>query len=508
MPDIINNSDKNKKYVGKKILLDANKTKAVNTNINIQSKPDKKNKGRKRRYSRTYEPTNTPLSNKQISDVMDSNKTKNDVIFDNIDVFIDNENKQNYSKSDTRRGKSKTNKSSSSSTSTKKDGSAQTSYDLTEYEDNDKLSPFINIFQQLDPSFAGKKKDEERLRKKEKRLNKIKEYFNTPEDEIETLEDDVDDIASLITLIEKLIVIEKETKSVPKCTLHYPIAKNVLPVLKEMNSMIGMENIKETMTDLTLFHLQGLDAMNKHMLHTIIDGPPGSGKSTVVKILAKFFSRLGFLESDEVVYLTRSQMVGKYLGHTASQTEEIFKKALGKVLVFDELYSLGNPEGKDSFAKEAIDTITMCLDKYAADIIFIGCGYKDEINQSFMSYNPGLERRFTIRLSTKAPTPEGLNKIYQKLIHEDEWCFSEGFESTDDFFEERKLAFLFNGGDIETLYQKTKVAHARRALRLKPSQKKKINLKDMEKGYQMFLQNDDVKKRLEGANVSMAMLYM
>jgi len=117
--------------------------------------------------------------------------------------------------------------------------------------------------------------------------------------------------------------------------------------LTELKRMIGMPKLKKAILDQVIYFLQDFDEKNAHMMHTIIEGPPGSGKTEVAKILAKIYARLGFLNKDKVTSVRRSDLIGQYLGQTAIKTQKAIDSAKGGVLLIDEAYSLGNPEGRD-----------------------------------------------------------------------------------------------------------------------------------------------------------------
>jgi SpoVK/Ycf46/Vps4 family AAA+-type ATPase len=190
--------------------------------------------------------------------------------------------------------------------------------------------------------------------------------------------------------------------------------KEPLIILK---NMIGMDKVKKTVLDLILYYIQRFEKQNSDMLHTIIEGPPGVGKTELGKILGKVYKALGILKSDKFTIATRSDLIGQYLGQTAPKTQEVIDNASGGVLFIDEAYSLGNPDKRDSFAKECIDTINLNLDKNKKKIIVIIAGYKEELESSFFSYNPGLKRRFPFVFTIDGYKPEEL-KALTTLLNE------------------------------------------------------------------------------------------
>ena len=144
--------------------------------------------------------------------------------------------------------------------------------------------------------------------------------------------------------------------------------------------MIGMESVKQDMVDHILFKIQNLDTKNTDMMHTVIQGPPGVGKTEVAKIIGKIYLAMGILKNNKFIKANRSQLIAGYLGQTAKATQKIIDSAIGGILFIDEVYSLGNAEKRDSFAKECIDTINENLTDKKTDFICIIAGYKEEID--------------------------------------------------------------------------------------------------------------------------------
>ena len=272
--------------------------------------------------------------------------------------------------------------------------------------------------------------------------------------------------------------------------------------------MIGMSDIKNRIIDLFFFYLQNFmkNESKNNMLHTIIEGSPGSGKTEVSKILAKLYHKLGIVKTDKFIIAKRSDLIGKYLGHTAIKTQEVFDRAKNGVLFIDEAYSLGNSEGKDSFSKECIDTINQNLTEKKGEIIVIIAGYKKQLKESFFSYNPGLLRRFPFRFTIGDYTPEDLMEIYKKMIKDNEWELSNKNKIKLDFFIKNKEFFPYNGGDMETLWHFTKIVHSRRVFGLDIEFRKKITNEDLNNAFKLFITNDEVKNRKNNRNISKEIL--
>lgn len=273
----------------------------------------------------------------------------------------------------------------------------------------------------------------------------------------------------------------------------FKVARLVKP-LQELKKMIGMNNIKTDIFDILMYQLQEFDT-KKDMLHTIIEGEPGVGKTELTKIIAKIYQSMGYLTNDIIKFVKRSDLIGGYLGQTAIKTQKVLDECKGGVLIIDEAYSLGNPEGRDSYSKECIDTLTAYLSEFPETIVFI-IGYKEALEKCFFSVNKGLERRFGYRFSLNKYEPSDLRLILFKIIEHNDWKVDK--ESVNDkFFEEKKDYFIFNGGDMLNLFTKAKFSHSKRFFkeRLGSNSKRVLNCEDIENGFKMLMDDSKFAER-------------
>jgi SpoVK/Ycf46/Vps4 family AAA+-type ATPase len=270
--------------------------------------------------------------------------------------------------------------------------------------------------------------------------------------------------------------------------------------LEELNNMIGMKDLKNNIVDQILYFIQDLHK-NKdstgEFLHTVICGPPGTGKTEIAKLMGKIYSKIGILSNGTFKKVTRSDLIAGYLGQTALKTRDVIKESLGGVLFIDEAYSLGNSEKRDSFSKECIDTLCEALSDNKENLMVIIAGYEKELKECFFSLNQGLDSRFTWRFKTDDYTHEDLYKIFLKKVKDIGWEIDDSSNITCNWFKDNKDCFRFYGRDIETLLSKTKIAHSRRVFCRPESEKKKLNVKDLDKGFEMYLKNDDIKIKRE-----------
>ncbi len=263
---------------------------------------------------------------------------------------------------------------------------------------------------------------------------------------------------------------------------------NIIPALEELDKIIGMNNVKEKIFRSICYFLHDIkiDGIINEMNHVMIQGPPGVGKTTIAKIMGNIYLRLGFLENDNFITATRSDLVAKYLGQTADKTQKVIDSALGGVLFIDEVYSLGNKEGRDSFAKECIDTINLNMSRTDRPWLLIVGGYKEDIEESFLAYNKGLERRFTVKLEIKGYDEIELLNILKSFIKEEKWELEDNSINVNDI-KENKDNFKYYGGDMRKLFQLAKENYCVRCM------KTSLTLDGLHKK----LSRDDFKKSIE-----------
>ena len=190
------------------------------------------------------------------------------------------------------------------------------------------------------------------------------------------------------------------------------------PVIKELDNLIGLDSIKKKVKEYTTYlnfiklrKEKGFEDTDKINLHAVFTGNPGTGKTTVAKMLGKIYFELGLLSKGHVVETDRSDLVAEYIGQTAPKTKEIIKKARGGILFIDEAYALArkNDDSKD-FGKEAIEILLKEMSDGDGDLSIIVAGYPEEM-ENFLESNPGLKSRFNMHYDFPDYTPQDLMQI-------------------------------------------------------------------------------------------------
>ena len=299
-------------------------------------------------------------------------------------------------------------------------------------------------------------------------------------DELERFEIEINSLQDLIDLGKKYDKSKRYEFNMRKLN-------KMIPSMERINNFIGMSNIKDHLVDHILFYLQSYSfkVIDKDIMHTVITGPPGVGKTEFAKALGQLYLSMGVLKNNNFVKVTRSDLVAKYLGQTAIKTRDKIRSCRGGVMFIDEVYSLGNKELSDSFSKEAIDTLNEHLTEMKDEFICIVAGYKDEVNDCFFSFNKGLESRFPIRFDITGYDYTELFQIFKQKVIDSKWKISN--EITDIFLKDKMNDFKFYGRDMENLLTQVKRCHSRRVFTKNSDEKTLITLKDLENGLNMFL---------------------
>jgi len=207
-------------------------------------------------------------------------------------------------------------------------------------------------------------------------------------------------------------------------------AKELEKIKKELNGLIGLRSVKQTIDEICAFvqiqkrrQRENLIAESQ-VLHMVFKGNPGTGKTTVARILARLFKELGVLPKGHSIEVERADLVGEYIGHTAQKTREHIKKASGGILFIDEAYSLARGGSKD-FGKEAIDAMVKGMEDNKDSLILVLAGYKWEMQQ-FLETNPGLRSRFPIHIDFPDYSTKELLEIGDLMLKQRQYYLDNG----------------------------------------------------------------------------------
>lgn len=269
----------------------------------------------------------------------------------------------------------------------------------------------------------------------------------------------------------------------------------IKPEMVMLNELIGLSNIKRDLVSQILYFIQNFH--DENMLHIVIQGSPGVGKTKLANIIGKIYFKLNVLKSNEsefpkLVVAKRSDLIGEYLGTTAKKTQQVIDSCKGGVLLIDEAYALGNKEGRDSYSKECIDTLNQNLSEGKSEFLCIIAGYKDSLEQCFFKHNAGLRRRFPFVYTINDYSADELSLIYIQMIKNENWSlYKKHNEEIKAVFKLEYALFSNMGGDVETLWFFTKLEHSKRVFCLSEKNKKIITIHDTKNGMKKLKDNKE-----------------
>ncbi|MFT8871274.1 MAG: AAA family ATPase [Sporolactobacillus sp.] len=227
------------------------------------------------------------------------------------------------------------------------------------------------------------------------------------------------------------VVFEQKEASLPQTDFKFEERVSHAPLERlemQLNHLVGMDEVKRLIRELYAWlyvckkrdeaHLK----VEKHALHMLFKGNPGTGKTTIARLLGKLFVEMGILDHGQMIEAERADLVGEYIGQTAQKTRELIRKAAGGVLFIDEAYSLARGGEKD-FGKEAIDTLVKHMDDQQERFVLILAGYPEEM-EDFLDMNPGLPSRFPMILNFDDFSADQLLEIGKQMMKERQYIMT------------------------------------------------------------------------------------
>lgn len=268
--------------------------------------------------------------------------------------------------------------------------------------------------------------------------------------------------------------------------------EKVMAVKKQLDSLIGLHSVKELVNEVQAFVeiQQRRSALNLAsepvVLHMIFKGNPGTGKTTVARIIGQLFLAMGVLQKGHLVEVERADLVAEYIGQTAQRTREQLRRAQGGVLFIDEAYSLARGGTRD-FGKEAIDTIVKTMEDQRNNLIVILAGYSAPM-EAFLQTNPGLRSRFPIVISFPDYSSFELFRIAEQMLLQREYQLTKAARrKLLRIIEELKERDTENFGNARTVRNMIEKAIRKQAVRL-------VNIPNASRTQLMEITEEDIQE--------------
>ncbi|MCF6096805.1 stage V sporulation protein K [Thermovorax subterraneus] len=294
-----------------------------------------------------------------------------------------------------------------------------------------------------------------------------------------------------ITPVEAFILFKEMDEKKETSPLKPNGEEKIEDVLKELDSLIGLTKVKQLVREIQAYveiqkRRQKEQLFSEPLvLHMIFKGNPGTGKTTVARLLGKIFKQMEVLQKGHLIEVERADLVGEYIGHTAQKTREQVRRALGGILFIDEAYSLARGGEKD-FGKEAIDTLVKAMEDYKDNLVVILAGYKDEM-EWFLRTNPGLRSRFPIQIEFSDYTTEELMEIAKLMVEKRQYKLTpEALYKLERILKESKKNLHYDKmGNARLVRNLIEKAIRRQALRL--ISQKHISREDL-----IYIKSEDI----------------
>ncbi len=285
-------------------------------------------------------------------------------------------------------------------------------YNITKEAEEEIKKHFINLYRAKDETFGNARLV--RAFFEELQMELSKRYLSLPEKEKN------EDALTTITETDVREALSGKRETV----VDLPIDEEALKdALAELNSLTGLESVKTEIDDLIklarYYASKGTAIKSKWSSHILFLGNPGTGKTTVARILSRIFAALAIVEKGHLIEVDREKLVGSYVGETAQKTKTALDSAIGGTLFIDEAYTLVKGANQNDFGKEAIETLLKRMEDDRGKFIVIAAGYTNEMN-AFIESNPGIKSRFTKSFEFEDYTPDELMTITKNILTQNE----------------------------------------------------------------------------------------
>lgn len=268
----------------------------------------------------------------------------------------------------------------------------------------------------------------------------------------------------------------------------YEEEKTLEQLLDELNSLVGLKKVKSEVNDLIAYQAvqkmrkqQGL-FVGKNTLHMAFMGNPGTGKTTVARIVGRIYKQIGLLSNGHFLEVSRTDLIAGYQGQTALKVKEVIESIKGGVLFIDEAYSITENDHSDSYGRECLTELTKALEDYRDDLVVIVAGYTEPMNKFFES-NPGLKSRFNKFIDFSDYDENEMFEIFQKMCTENDYSVTEVASSKlkaimKNAIEQKGDQFA-NGRYVRNLYEDITMRQARRLFKMvNPSRENLVEIID------------------------------
>ncbi len=265
-------------------------------------------------------------------------------------------------------------------------------------------------------------------------------------------------------------------------------ASNIQEVLDKLDrELIGLKPVKTRIREIAALLL--VDRLRKQFaltsetpsLHMCFTGNPGTGKTTVALRMAEILKRLGYVREGHLISVTRDDLVGQYIGHTAPKTKEVVKKAMGGVLFIDEAYYLYKPENERDYGQESIEILLQVMENNRDDLVVILAGYQNRMNQFFQS-NPGMRSRIAHHVDFPDYGTDELLAIAKLMLAAQNYRFSaEAEKAFAEYIPLRmKLGHFANARSVRNALDRARLRQANRLFGSRNKNLRKIDLMTLE----------------------------